>query len=819
MFYNVRLSKSPSLLLFLSAALLTLSLVAGKAHAQVEVLDRKVIFREDAKIVKEEHKRLVKQASRDRRGGNSNLDFKAPDVQYDQEAGVVKGTGGVLLSYEGTQVQADSGSVKMDTKESELEGSVFFTTDAVSIGSKRATFNIEKETGEFEDVDLLFEEGGYHIDSQLLRKVSEFDFEVDNAKFSTCNCEDGAKPWALDAGHCDITQNGYAHCKSVTFDVHGVPIFYTPYLIVPVKTERASGLLAPKFGYSSEDGAAFSIPLFLALDGSSDFTVTPFIESRTRTGSLLQYQQVVSRRNKLKGRMLYSNESARDGNLRGTVTNDVFDPEIDENRFAGFYRQSWRSAPEGLIPASFQADLHYASDDLLVREIEDDEIGKSTTRYLTSTAALQGAFGPYLFGSVGGEFNQSINTDDDFVFQRLPDTSLTALKSFRPFGYNPLGAKLVSRTSLGYTEFARDEGYDGRRFEVRPTLRMPFHIQNYANAEIGAGIRQTYYGLNETFDPSSGTELDDSQSRTLPELNAAIGTGFERVFDVDRDGWFAQALSLGELNRNKKVVRLKHTVEPQLRFNYVPDTTQDDLPFFDSTDRIRERSLFTFAVRTALLGRYNSVNPVDESITELTPTVEDLPVLGLGENLADPLQGGIFEDPFLPDVSIRKGEIRELAALTVKQSYDYKEDKEDNDPERRPWSDLGARVELFPNQNLRFGFESNFDSRESQFSSWGLTSAITDDRGDALRARYTFIDNELGQLDGNVEMRVTDRVKLGYFTKFDESESEFIENVAAVRLKSACNCWTIDFSYHEKINPDKNQFFITFNLGGLGQIG
>ncbi|MCB0339582.1 MAG: LPS assembly protein LptD, partial [Bdellovibrionales bacterium] len=170
-------------------------------------------------------------------------------------------------------------------------------------------------------------------------------------------------------------------------------------------------------------------------------------------------------------------------------------------------------------------------------------------------------------------------------------------------------------------------------------------------------------------------------------------------------------------------------------------------------------------------------------------------------------------------VSTRPGDTRDIMVLGLKQSYDYLEDHNDLDPKRSAFSDVGLDLGLYPNRDFGFHFDANYDAENRDFSSWGIDNTIRDDRGDAIRGRFTFIDNQVSQLDGNVEIVLSDRLKVGYYGKFDDLESEFVESKVALRIMSACNCWSIDLGYHDRLNPDKQQYTLSFTLAGLGEIG
>ncbi len=792
--------------------------IALPAQAEVENPSDDYVFSEDRRDYKLAKKKMAKAVLQSDKPNSQDLDFKAPDVQFDQEKKIFYGTGGVVVSQFGVQVQGDQGSYATQTKEAELSGGIYFNSQDLSISASKSKFNLENETGVFSDADVLFEDGGYRVKCQELNKIAEFDYTLDSADFTTCGCQDRSRPWSFHSSSGTITEEGYAHLRNVTFNVHDIPIFYTPYLVLPAKRERASGLLFPEIGYSSEDGFQYKQPVFVVIDDNSDLLISPFTEAKTRNGSELEFRKLFSKKSSLQTRFVYSDESPRDDDLRGSNVSGLNDPTFDQDRFGGYYVQRWKSDKDAALPLSFIADGHYVSDDLFLRELDQDKIGMASDRYVTSTAVLSAPLGDYMSADLSAEFNQALQSDDDLVFQRLPEVTLSGLRSFRVFGVNPYGAKLVTKGNFTATQFARDQGFDGLRANFNPGVKVPLHFKNYVTTEIRGGANQTLYSLDDTVDPETGAELDDSNDRLVPDLGFTSSTALERVFDLDPDGWLPYVAAIGSRSQSERLTRVKHVVEPYFGYTFIPDVSQDQLPLFDSKDRIREKSLFALGIRTSLLGRFDPVDQGKGVISELTPRVEDLPTLAFDRPLSDVGDTEIFTDEFGGAYSQRRAPVRELVALTIKQTYDYKEDVEDNDSDRRPWSDLGSQLDMFANDYFAMRFDSNLDTQETQMSSWGLGWHLRDDRGDAMFARYSYLDNEISQTQGNLELALTPRFKLGYYGNYDHIEGELIESRVGMRYSGSCNCWRVDLGYHEMINPDKEKFLLTFTLAGLGHI-
>lgn len=798
---------------------------------------RRKLFEEDKKSFQS-----IKQKKREQLRKSQDVPlkkevkFRSPQVNIDQEKQKISGKDGVVVSYGGVQVQAKEAEVDLKTKDLIATGGASISQSEGSLAADEIRFNLDTETGSFKKAQFRAEEGGYLFEADELEKLSEFDYRMKQTQCTTCDCADGSKPWSFSVGDLDITQEGYAVVHDLTFRIMDVPVFYSPYFFFPAKTKRASGLLAPDLGFSRLNGFRYRQPIFMVLDDSSDLLAAPYIETATRTGSSLQFRKSFSKQHTLNTRWYFSDESARNGDLRGIVKTDLNDPRFDEQRHGGYYEQYWSSDRDALIPSSFLADIHYVSDDLFPREIVDNQVLPWTSQFATSTVALRSNLGDYLTGSVGAEYNQAIDGDrsvnDEAVLQRLPDLSLAGSRSFRIFGSNPYGLKLVTKGGVDATSFSRDVGVDGTRLNVKPGVAVPFHYQNYFYGAADVTAYETRYNLGNLTQPTSladGTTFmpDSSPTRRTFVANYTMATDLERVFDVDPQGTLGEWTTLGRDSAGTELRRVKNIISPNLRYTYIPDISgQDDLPLFDSVDRIRQRSVFVYGINSALFGRFDNLGS-SATLEELTPESQDLPELSYNSPFSDTsgqfkLDSGRFVAP--------GREVRKLLNFSVQQAFDIIEQQDDSDPARGAFSDVGFRLDATPSSSFLVGFDGNVRPQDGSLSSIGFTTMVRSDRGDNVGARYSFVnpliysgdtklyEPNISQVEANLELVLADRLRFGAYGRYDGTNSSWIEDSLAFRFLSSCDCWFVDLGYFNRSNPDNESFQVRFSLLGMGGL-
>lgn len=767
---------------------------------------------------------------------SDDLKIRGENISFSKSGNTLQLRDRVIASTQNFSIQAGGAEVDVEKQQGTFSGDVVLSHPEFSVSCSEAYLDLPYELGVFKDASFRIEEVEFLAQAESIIKYSEFSYRLYDSTISTCDTDLNPLPWEIFSDSLDITQEGYAHASWAGLSFYGVPVLYSPYLGFPVKQEKSSGLLAPSIGYNSQNGLQLWMPFHIVLDDATDITVSPMLETNTRYGAELEFRKAFSLDHSLESRWIYSDEGARGDDLRGLQAREDGILPFEKERFGGFFNQSWRTDSESPIVASFLADIHYVNDDLLLRELEDPDIGLRNANFLSSRVVSQLGLGSWGTAELFGEYNQSIDSNfdstDDSMLQRLPEANVRLFQTFRPFGFNPYGLKLATKANLGVTQFDREVGVKGRRLNVNPQVSVPFHYKNFLSGGMGLSYLDTSYDL-ESFDAldENGESLGDSPSRQTYIFSANLNTVVERIFEIPDDSFLTTVTGLGLASAQDELKRVKHEVEPFVRYNFVPDVDQERLPLFDSFDRIRHRSLVTYGITNRFVGKRESTKSFRSPIEELTPRMDSLPGLDASDAVVNldyarqALAGGGRV------VGSRSGQVTSLAQFSILQSYDLVEASDDVDPIREALSDVNFVLTLSPNAMFNWTVNANFSPDRTELTSWNTGLFLQDDRGDSLSANYSLVSpqvlnadgnvvdgTDISNIDGQLELAITDRLKLGYFARYDGTAGEFIDQILGLRIANECNCWTVDVGFSDRTNPDRQQFLLKFNLSGLGRV-
>lgn len=544
----------------------------------------------------------------------------------------------VDIKYGDTRLQADFVRYVPATKDATALGNVILDQGTSRLTADKVTYNLETETGVFYKA-RGYAEPSYYFEADTVEKISKDEMVLHDATFTSCT--QPVPYWSFKIESALIQQDNYAYLHHPRFKIGHVIVFYSPYLVWPVKADRASGLLFPEFGFSQRSGTIISNALYWAIRRNMDATFYLDYMSEAGYGTGLEYRYVPSEN----GRGYFTGYFIRD-----QVAEREQEEGIPTDRWVINYghNQIFGAGWKMIATANFISDFDY------YRDFERD-IRLSTNPQALSTVFVTRNWGFYSLNLRGERREQLVNVD---VPPALNDPFLS-IEETRTSWIQPEIEIRGRRQRLGNTPFFLtlqssldffDKGTEGAqygRYDLFPVFSWQLSPMPWLDVDAGAGFQNTFYtksqrtdlgcdNIPDTQDPGEGNgftdkELDENQDGFFDAADDIgcdhqAGTGDfgegngildkEQTLIVDED--FDRRSFLGVLRLiGPKFSRVfdrpdstfskqyKNTIEPQISYNYQSRVEDiDQIIPFDEIDAVAGRAnSVTYSLVTRLFAK------------------------------------------------------------------------------------------------------------------------------------------------------------------------------------------------------------------------
>lgn len=206
------------------------------------------------------------------------------------ESELVELKGAVQIIYKDYHIKCDRAKIYLKTKRIYMSGRVLMTQSKSTIGGDQIWFDYESNTGLISKG--FVQSGNVIFEGELISKTGENDYYVLNADYTTCsNCP---ASWSFEGSQIRAELGGYAYIKNSFLKFGSVPVFWLPYLIVPLKSDRQTGLLTPEFETSHAGGLTVSQPFFWVMSRNEDLTYTLKNYEYRGAKSLVNYRYMLN---------------------------------------------------------------------------------------------------------------------------------------------------------------------------------------------------------------------------------------------------------------------------------------------------------------------------------------------------------------------------------------------------------------------------------------------------------------------------------------------------------------------------------------------
>ena len=193
------------------------------------------------------------------------------DFQEGVEQTKYRATGHVEITYQDMTITCDEVVYDEETQRGVATGHIRFSQGQQWLSCSKAEFDFSNQTGTF------YEASGYTdrqflIRGRTIRKTGPDIYAIQDGFITSCS--EPHPKWSFRTSSATVRVDRTARLHQVLFKVKGVPIFYTPYLVVPMfKKERSSGIIPFHTGSSTSKGRLFSEGWYQTLGPSMDLTL------------------------------------------------------------------------------------------------------------------------------------------------------------------------------------------------------------------------------------------------------------------------------------------------------------------------------------------------------------------------------------------------------------------------------------------------------------------------------------------------------------------------------------------------------------------
>ncbi|HDX4394634.1 TPA: LPS assembly protein LptD [Enterobacter bugandensis] len=462
-------------------------------------------------------------------------------------------TGNVDINQGNSRLQADEVQLHQKQPEGAVEpvrtvdalGNVHYDDNQVILKGPKAWSNLNtKDTNVWEgDYQMVGRQGRGKADLMKQRGENRYTI-LENGSFTSCL--PGSNTWSVVGSEViHDREEQVAEIWNARFKLGPVPVFYSPYLQLPVGDKRRSGFLIPNAKYSTSNYFEFYLPYYWNIAPNMDATITPhYIHKR--------------------GNIMWENEfryltQAGAGLMEldylpsDKVFQDEHPTEGDKHRWlfywqhAGVMDKVWR----------FNVDYTKVSDSSYFNDFSS-KYGSSTDGYATQKFSV---------GYAVQNFDATVSTKQFQVFSDQSTPTYGAEPQLDVNWYQNNVGPFDTRVYAQAVHFVNTDSDmpEATRVHLEPTINLPWS-NDWASLNTEAKLMATHYQQKniDNYNTTKNAHLEESVNRTLPQFKMDGKLIFERDMGLLADGY-------------------TQTLEPRMQYLYVPYRDQSNIQNYDSS--------------------------------------------------------------------------------------------------------------------------------------------------------------------------------------------------------------------------------------------
>lgn len=481
------------------------------------------------------------------------LEIKADHIQYLQNVDVYEAEGSVVIVQGPIRLTADRVTLMMLTGTAIAEGHVHMTDPTADIQGERLELDVNTEAGVITNGHIFIKESDTLITGRLLQRFSENHYRAKDGSFTNCDAQYGEVPaWRFTFKDMDLNIGEGVYARSAWMCVNDHPLVPFPTMFYPIQTYRKTGFLIPTVGYDNRFGFHYRQSFFWAFNPSQDVIITPDFLSNRGYGGDVEYRYAIDARSR--GQWLMS---------------FIDDIKVHKPRalFSGLHYQEVNPSLRIAGQAFIVTDPNYLSD------LSNSGVQRALPSGDSNLMLTQRV--PYGNLYLLGQYFQPLVSGGKDTFQRLPELG------YQVYNYAPLDGPVLLGFDTAISNFYREQGFKQDRLDVVPSIgTLPLNIGRVVNFTPQVKFREVYYTHNLT------------------------DTG-----PVHRETFWASMQGGSRLVRRYRFEdggSVLHTIEPNVVYEYVPQTPQSQIVQIDNVDDLIKKNLVTYSLTSRVMRQSSS---------------------------------------------------------------------------------------------------------------------------------------------------------------------------------------------------------------------
>lgn len=501
---------------------------------------------------------------------------EASDIEASANETTLRGeeitlSGGVEVNQGYRQLRSDTATFNRADRTGTLNGDISVREPGVLFRGDRAEFNSVSGEAKINGSEFVLHDMHFHGSAEELQRDEEGLIHLRDSNLSYCEPND--RDWNLRADSMVLdVEAGFATARGAKIELGGIPVFYAPWMRLPLDDRRRTGLLWPSLGSDSKGGVDIALPVYLNLAPNYDALYSPrYIQERGLNHDLeLRYLDDLLGTWSVGGSYLIDDKRYE----------DEFPEDRDNDRWLGvvshdgLFQQRWRS----------KVDYAKASDVNYLKDLDTSSLETKRQTSLLQLASLDYLGDDWLIEMELQQF-QSLADDINNDYKKLPQITGRYRSARVPFEFDPI---LLAQ----YSDFDTDDNrVTGQRLYAEVGAGYPMQW-NYGYLNTVLKYRQLNYDL---------TDLSVATAESTPSAGSALAS-------IDGGLFFERQTVIA----NKSLV---HTLEPRLYYVRSEFEDQSDQPDFDSAELTFSYNQLFRETRFSGRDRLDDANQISVGIT------------------------------------------------------------------------------------------------------------------------------------------------------------------------------------------------------------